>query len=82
MEDKPSDVLLSFIENYCVEAADEFLPSKNTNKQNFLRLRSWPGLKCMNFLCTLLRVKMILLKNPFFRLASFFHISSESSKIR
>ena len=33
VEEKPSDVLLGFIENYCVEAADNFLPSKNTNKQ-------------------------------------------------
>lgn len=26
VEEKPSDVLLSFIENYCIEAADDFLP--------------------------------------------------------
>ena len=28
IQEKPSDVLVNFIENYCIEASDEFLPSK------------------------------------------------------
>ena len=35
VEEKPSDVLLGFIENYCIEAAEDFLPSKN----NFIILK-------------------------------------------
>lgn len=38
VQEKPTDVLVNFIENYCVEEVDEFLPSKCLNL-NYNHLR-------------------------------------------
>lgn len=55
--DSPADVLVSFIEDYCVDAADDYLPSKFSDTAFFARffpfspgslLVYWRFLNCGN----------------------------------